>query len=449
MPVREKSILLADGHPIIPLYSIEHRPMLNFLGSLFRVRAAKLFSGLALTSLSLLVGTPAALAFSSVEEYFKKYPEQWPEFVKYMGEAEAKGLITPTVTGPSASRITADAARLGAGMAFPNSAGRLANMAGYSPSEIQKGLQRLADRYCLQNQVDCYGANGYFYVVNSPNCSNSEYGTPPGATACEYNPAESLFGGEPIFGPNYEYCGGGMAMYSPIIPRRDYAPCIDLSTLKVLPHVGRPKTFGDLTPEQKRQAIGLATPADFIPNPGGFDIPDDGTQLIPNGAPVFFPDPLSGDRLKPITHPVPIIENSQDEPETPGGGSEDGSAASPRQEDVMDGPHGPDRPIEDVVARAIKDGKPQGRWLSTQAGKDAVANLDVDKMEPGKAYSVPIPEGAGVEVRLYDEYPPSDDPKSKRYTLDPVDRAFVQRTSSGIHTFPSVLSIRLTINRLQ
>jgi hypothetical protein len=88
------------------------------------------------------------------------------------------------------------------------------------------------------------------------------------------------------------------------------------------------------------------------------------------------------------------------------------------------------------VARAIKDKQSQGRWLSAEAARAATAALDVDKMVSGTSYSIPIPEGAGAEVRPYDGYPPSDTPRSKRYTVDPVDRAIVIRTSTGIHTFP-------------
>ncbi|MEH2058174.1 MAG: putative Ig domain-containing protein [Nostoc sp.] len=109
-----------------------------------------------------------------------------------------------------------------------------------------------------------------------------------------------------------------------------------------------------------------------------------------------------------------------------------------RIEDVTTGPHGPDRPIPDLVARSIKDGKPQGRWISREAAEKAIgdANLDFDKMEMHKPYSIPIPEKAGEIIRLYDEYPPSNIPQSQRYYGDPADRAIVIRKPDGIHTYP-------------
>ena len=109
-----------------------------------------------------------------------------------------------------------------------------------------------------------------------------------------------------------------------------------------------------------------------------------------------------------------------------------------RLEDVTNGPHGPDRPISDLVARAIKDGKPQGRWTSRELAEKAIsdANLDLSKMEMHKPYSVDIPEGVGEIVRLYDEYPPSNLPQSQRYYTTPADRAVVIRKPDGLHTYP-------------
>jgi RHS repeat-associated protein len=117
--------------------------------------------------------------------------------------------------------------------------------------------------------------------------------------------------------------------------------------------------------------------------------------------------------------------------------------SGPREEDVTDGPHGPYRDIIDVVSRARqtnsqtgKPNGPQGRWLSEEAGRKAVANLDIEKMKPNAAYSVPIYQNEGVVVRPYNTYPKTDVPASQRYILDPADRAIVIRKPDGIHTFP-------------
>jgi hypothetical protein len=114
-----------------------------------------------------------------------------------------------------------------------------------------------------------------------------------------------------------------------------------------------------------------------------------------------------------------------------------------RLEDVTNGPHGPDRPLSDVVSRAWQvnpDTKRingvQSRWLTREAGENAVKNLDVNNMVPGKGYSVPIPEGAGVVVRPYNEYPVTNTPQSQRYIIESVDRAVVIRTGDRIHSFP-------------
>jgi hypothetical protein len=336
--------------------------MLHHLRSWFQARAAQLFSSVALTSLSLLAVAPSAFAFSSVEEYFKKYPEQWPEFVKYMGEAEARKLVTPTVAGPSAGQIAADAASIGAGMAFPNAAGRLANIAGYSPSEIQKGLQRLADRYCLQNQVDCYGANNYIYVFYSPNNFgfagyDPDWGEPvfTSVPECSASYVSYWYG--------YQLIGAGAAIRAP--NGTGLGPCIDLGTLRALPRTGNPKTFRDLTPEQKRKAIGLATPADFIPNPGTFDIPDDGTQVYPNGAPILFPDSENGDQLNPpINSPLPATVASNEELNDPSG-------------DPADDEPPPEEPVGNT--KIVKD-----KWLKDH-GVDAETEKKAVVSDPNKS----------------------------------------------------------------
>lgn len=57
-------------------------------------------------------------------------------------------------------------------------------------------------------------------------------------------------------------------------------------------------------------------------------------------------------------------------------------------------------------------------------------------MTPGQPYSVPIPEGSGVVVRPYNEYPPTGTPQSQRYITEPADRAVVIRIEDRIHSFP-------------
>ena len=114
------------------------------------------------------------------------------------------------------------------------------------------------------------------------------------------------------------------------------------------------------------------------------------------------------------------------------------------EEDVTSGPHGPDRPMTDVVARLWKEidsktGKPtpQGRWLSRPAAEAAVQGVDVSKMTPGQAYSVAIPDGAGEVVRAAGEYPPTNAPNSQMYNEIPTDRALVLRKGpNSVHSFP-------------
>jgi hypothetical protein len=117
-----------------------------------------------------------------------------------------------------------------------------------------------------------------------------------------------------------------------------------------------------------------------------------------------------------------------------------GSNTTPqiRVEDVTTGPHGPERPIEDVVARALKDKKAQGRWITREAGEKAVAdaNLDVNNMKPGEGYSIPIRDGAGEVVRPYNEYPDRGIPRSQRVERESANRAVVVRKPDGIHSFP-------------
>ncbi len=117
----------------------------------------------------------------------------------------------------------------------------------------------------------------------------------------------------------------------------------------------------------------------------------------------------------------------------------------PRKEDVTDGPHGPSRSIVDVVARAFgknKDGTPkkgsgpQGKWLSEEAGYEAVKNLDVEKMAFGTAYSVPIPPKAGKVIRPVKVYPERELPLDERYFSENANRAIVIKKPDGIHTYP-------------
>lgn len=107
------------------------------------------------------------------------------------------------------------------------------------------------------------------------------------------------------------------------------------------------------------------------------------------------------------------------------------------REDVTNGPHGPDRSIETVVSRAIKERRAQGRWLSREAAEKAIENLDTNKMKVNEPYSIPIPKDVGVIVRAYNQYPPNDTPASQRYLVDTAERALVIRRADGrIHTFP-------------
>jgi len=134
--------------------------------------------------------------------------------------------------------------------------------------------------------------------------------------------------------------------------------------------------------------------------------------------------------------------NTEVHRENLGGKSGDVNARKTPQicaEDLTTGPHGPDRPIEDVISRAWnpeKGGGPQGRWLSQSEEKKAVANLDVDKMKPGEPYSVPIPKGAGEVIRPYKEYPETKTPKTERIMHEPADRAVVISQKGEIHTYP-------------
>jgi hypothetical protein len=118
----------------------------------------------------------------------------------------------------------------------------------------------------------------------------------------------------------------------------------------------------------------------------------------------------------------------------------------PREEDVTDGPHGPYATMNAVVGRLFgKDKKgnpargsgPQGRWLSEEAGREAVKNLDVEKMDPLTAYSVPIPKKTGVVVRQVKVYPERKlTIGEEKYIEDPANRAIVIIKSNGIHTYP-------------
>jgi hypothetical protein len=82
---------------------------------------------------------------------------------------------------------------------------------------------------------------------------------------------------------------------------------------------------------------------------------------------------------------------------------------------------------------------PQGRWLSRNAGEQAVANLDTAKMVPGKGYSTPIPKGAGevVRARAVDQPFPKKTPATEKVTHEPADKAVVILGKDGIiHSFP-------------
>ena len=111
----------------------------------------------------------------------------------------------------------------------------------------------------------------------------------------------------------------------------------------------------------------------------------------------------------------------------------------PVEEDVTDGPHGPERPIADVWARALRDRKSQGRWLSKEAGEKAISNLDTSKMKVGDPYSVPIGKNEGEVIKLQERYPPfpKNTPASERVHTVEADKALVILRKDGkIHTFP-------------
>jgi hypothetical protein len=265
----------------------------NLFSSFSGVRAVQRLSGLILASLGSMMFSPSAFGYwSSVDSYFEQHPEE----IVPLAEAMAESQGTVAVTGPSAPQF----APSGAVLAFLTAQGRLSLVQGYSPDEIQKGLQKLAERYCLRNPVDCYGPNNWIYTYYSPN--NFRY---------------TWANSDAYFGTNRWCDPAGVVFNYPGAPPGE---CIDMSTLKVAPREGNPKKFSDLTPEQKRKAIRLATPADFIPNPGTFDIPDDGTKLIPGQAPIFTPDPSDRDKLKPVKTPLPTTTASQN---SGGGGTQD------------------------------------------------------------------------------------------------------------------------------
>jgi Domain of unknown function (DUF4157) len=145
--------------------------------------------------------------------------------------------------------------------------------------------------------------------------------------------------------------------------------------------------------------------------------------------------PVPGANIQPAPEPGYVPPTS-----IPGSSGLPGAPAAPKivKEDIDDGPHGPNRPIIDVVARMNLrvGGDRQGRWLSAPMAEAALANLDDAKMVPGRAYSVPIPPGAGVVVRPAQVTDPSI-PVSQQYVLDPADRALVVKRADGqIHTYP-------------
>jgi hypothetical protein len=160
-----------------------------------------------------------------------------------------------------------------------------------------------------------------------------------------------------------------------------------------------------------------------------------GIAAIPN--PDFDPNNINQPGSTPV---IPLPDTGNRNPELPD--VTDRFDHRIIEEDVTTGPHGPDRPIEDVVARARKidpvtgRANPQGRWLSRGAAERAIANLDVTSMIPGQAYSVPIEPDGGVVIRAYNEYPPTDTPPSDRYIVDSADRAIVILQKGGIHTYP-------------
>jgi RHS repeat-associated protein len=107
-----------------------------------------------------------------------------------------------------------------------------------------------------------------------------------------------------------------------------------------------------------------------------------------------------------------------------------------RKEDIDDGPHGPNRPMETVRSRALNGTpkmKDQGRWNSAQSAIDAMSGINDDKMITGQGYSTPIPHGAGTVVKPYKTYP---DRGNDTMEVD-AKRAFLKKDKDGKHhTFP-------------
>jgi hypothetical protein len=148
-----------EGDSTISLYSVLDCPIQNLFSSFSGIRAIRELSGLILACLGSLMVSPSAFAYwSSVDSYFEQHPEE----IVPLAEAATAGQGTVAATGPSATQW----APSGVAIAFPTADGRLSQVQGYSPQEIQKGLQKLTDRYCYQNPVDCYG-QGYFYSAYS------------------------------------------------------------------------------------------------------------------------------------------------------------------------------------------------------------------------------------------------------------------------------------------
>jgi hypothetical protein len=134
-----------------------------------------------------------------------------------------------------------------------------------------------------------------------------------------------------------------------------------------------------------------------VPNPGTFDIPNDGTKVVPGKAPLFFPDPYDGDKLKPVTKPLPSTAAEQ----TPDSGSTPkSSGVTPSQ--APD----PNRKSEGTPRPVKSD--PQGYNEKEQARSDIRENESAQIMAQNGYQTVqnppPKPNGKKPDYAIEEEY---------------------------------------------
>ena len=105
-----------------------------------------------------------------------------------------------------------------------------------------------------------------------------------------------------------------------------------------------------------------------------------------------------------------------------------------RPEDITTGPHGPDRPMIDVKARALGTRTPQGRWVSASGAQASVSNLALNGMPPGVGFSHSIQPGSGVVVQPYTSYPSG---ATGTMLLEADGAVVVNKRVGGVHTYPT------------